>query len=357
MKLNRLYIIITMLMAIVAANCGNSPQPPKLPQYDTEEEEDVSIKRNPAFSLYDSDGQGAYQLYRNKDRIASFSFDDGRKPIDMCSYNSDCFILISETPHNDTIADSLRANAEIYKNGRRIMEFNEKFKALRLSIDEGHFYVLGKMGDSEYTVFRDGLRTITFPAQQGSQPSDIHVFGQNIYIAIQRGATTDIYKDNNKLYSLGGICQDIKVSFRGVYVLMKDSLYLDKSVLMDNEYYRYSDKEMYAVPTMIATSDKDVIVGARASFDKQHSYASLFVNKQTYTTIQPDDKHIGASENSTVCCGVAISYETYYYVTAILTPEMQMMKPIKYYYHTDHNESFTLQFDNDQARLLMFTSN
>ena len=174
---------------------------------------------------------------------------------------------------------------------------------------------------------------------------------------MQRGKTTDIYKDNNKLYSINGICKDIKVSFRGVYVLMEDTLYLDRSVLMYNEYYRHSDKEMYAFPTMIATSDKDVLVGSRASFDKLHTYAGMFVNQQTYSTIKPDDKQIGISELSTVCCGVAVSDETYYYAVAVLNPDMTMQTPITYHFCTDHSESFVLKFDNDNARLLMMTSN
>ena len=108
---------------------------------------------------------------------------------------------------------------------------------------------------------------------------------------------------------------------------------------------------------MIATNDKDVLFGAHASFDKQHTYASFFLNMQTYATIQPDDKHIGDSELSTVCCGVALSNETCYYATTILTADREIMKPITYNYYTDHNESFSLQFENENARLLMMSSN
>lgn len=357
MKNNRIIIMLATLVTAFAAGCGSSTQTQEQANTNDEATTETSTRHNPVFSLFDSDGNGSYQLYRNKDKIATLSFDDGRKPIEMCSYNEDCYILVSETPKNDTIVDTLRANAEIYKNGRRVMEFDEKLKAMNFAIDEGHFYVLGKYGNSEYTVYRDGLRILTYPLRQGSTPTDMHVFGQAVYVAMQRGKTTDVYRDNTKLYSKEGVCKDLKVSFRGVYLLMKDTLYLDKNVIMNNEYYRFSDKEMYAFPSMIATNDKDVIVGSHASFDKQHTYAGIFVNQQTYATIRPDERHIGDSDQSTECCGVAISNETYYYATTILNADMTIATPITYYYFTDHNDSFTITFENDDARLLMMTSN
>ncbi len=345
-----------MLVAIFAAGCGNSAPSQEQTSTTTEEDDEPPARRNPVFSLFDSDGQGSYQLYRNSERIASFTLEHGQKPIELCSHNDDCYLLISGSQSKDT-TDSTPHNAEILKNGRRAMELDDRLQAMHFNIDEGHFYVLGKFGDSAYTVYRDGLRVLNFPAKAGCVPADFHVFGQAIYTAMQRGKTTDIYKDNNKLYSINGICKDIKVSFRGVYVLMEDTLYLDRSVLMYNEYYRHSDKEMYAFPTMIATSDKDIFVGSRASFDKLHTYAGMFLNQQTYSTIKPDDKQIGISELSTVCCGVAVSDETYYYAVAVLNPDMTMQTPITYHFCTDHSESFVLKFDNDNARLLMMTSN
>ena len=345
-----------MLVAIFATGCGNSAPSQEQTSTTTEEDDEPPARRNPVFSLFDSDGEGSYQLYRNGERIATFTLDNGQKPVEMCSQNNDCYILIS-APQSKDSTDTLPHNAEIYKNGRRAMELDEKFEAMHFNMDEGHFYVLGKYGNSEYTVYRDGLRVLNFPIKEGSVPADIHVFGQTIYTAMQRGKVTDIYKDNQKLYSVNGICKDIKVSFRGVYVLVDDTLYVDRNVLMSNEYYRHSDKELYARPTMIATSDKNVLVGSRASFDKLHTYAGMFVNQQTYSTIKPDDKHIGTSELSTVCCGVAVSNETYYYAVAVLNPDMTMQTPITYHFCADHSESFVLKFDNDNARLLMMTSN
>jgi len=356
MKTNRLYLILAMLAAIVATGCGNSAQTQTQTNTTEEEEEEQTSRHNPVFALFDSDGQGTYQIYRNDDRIATFTLASGQKPLDFCSHNEDCYLLVSGSQGKDTI-DTMPHTAEILKNGRRIMELDESFEAMHFSMDEGHFYVLGKLDDKEYAVFRDGLRTLSFPMRQGSTPVDMHVFGQTVYVAMQHGKTTDIYKDNQKLYSVNGICKDIKVSFRGIYALMEDTLFLDRNVLMYNEYYRHSDKEMYAFPTMIAISDKNVLVGSRASFDKLHTYAGMFVNQQTYSTIKPDDKHIGTSELSTVCCGVAVSNETYYYAVAVLNPDMTMQTPITYHFCTDHSESFVLKFDNDNARLLMMTSN
>lgn len=351
-------IILAMLVAtIIAAGCGSSePTQQQANNAAVEEEEELNTRHNPVFSLFDSDGQGSYQLYRNSERIASFSLEHGQKPIELCSHNDDCYLLISGSQSKDT-TDSTPHSAEILKNGRRAMELDDRLQAMHFNMDEGHFYVLGKYGDSAYTVYRDGLRVLNFPAKAGSVPADFHVFGQVIYTAMQRGKTTDIYKDNQKLYSINGICKDIKVSFRGVYVLVNDTLFLDRNVLMTNEYYRHSDKEMYAFPTMIATSDKEIFVGSRASFDKLHTYAGMFLNLQTYSTIKPDDKQIGTSELSTVCCGVAISNETHYYAVAVLNPDMTMTTPITYHFCTDHSESFTLKFDNDNARLLMISSN
>ena len=369
MKTNRLYRILTMLVATniilamlvatitIAAGCGGSePTQQQANNAIDEEEEELNTRRNPVFSLFDSDGQGSYQLYRNSDKIATFTLEGGQKPLEMCSHGDNCYILVSRSQAKDS-TDSVSLNAAILKNGRRIIEFDDNLQAMHFNMDEGHFYVLGKLGDTEYTVYRDGLRALSFPAKDGSVPADIHVFGQTIYTAMQRGKTTDIYKDNQKLYSVNGTCKDLKVSFRGVYVLVDDTLYVDRNVLMSNEYYRHSDKELYAFPTMIATSDKNVLVGSRASFDKLHTYAGMFVNQQTYSTIKPDDKHIGTSELSTVCCGVAVSNETYYYAVAVLNPDMTMQTPITYHFCTDHSESFVLKFDNDNARLLMMTSN
>ena len=339
-----------------AAGCSNSAPTQSQTNINEEEEDDQSIRRNPVFALFDSDGQGTYQLYRNDDKIATFTLEGGQKPLEMCSHGDNCYILVSRSQAKDS-TDSVSLNAAILKNGRRIIEFDDNLQAMHFNMDEGHFYVLGKLGDTEYTVYRDGLRALSFPVKDGSVPADIHVFGQTIYTAMQRGKTTDIYKDNQKLYSVNGTCKDLKVSFRGVYVLVDDTLYVDRNVLMTNEYYRHSDKEMYAFPTMIATSDKNVLVGSRASFDKLHTYAGMFVNQQTYSTIKPDDKHIGTSELSTVCCGVAVSNETYYYAVAVLNPDMTMQTPITYHFCTDHSESFVLKFDNDKARLLMMTSN
>ena len=356
MKTTRFYIILAMLTALIAAGCGGNPQPKQQSNPMDEEIEEAPVHRNPVFSLFDIDGQGAYQLYRNGDRLASFTLDGGRKPVDICSYNDDCYILISETPNGDT-TDTNFCSAEILKNGRRAMELDEKLHVLALENCEGHFYVLGKYDNSEYVVYRDGLRVWTFPVHSDSRPVCMSVFEQIVYMAMQRGKTTDIYRDKNKLHSISGVCKEIKVSYRGVYALMSDTLYVDRNVAMKNEYYRYSDKEMYASPTMLATSDKDVLVGSRASFDNKHTYAGLFLNLQTYTTIKPDDKHIGDSDLSTVCCGVAVSGETYYYVTTILDADMAMMKPVTYYFYADHSEIFTLNFENEKARLLMITSN
>ncbi|MBO7440317.1 MAG: hypothetical protein J6U21_11650 [Bacteroidales bacterium] len=356
MKTNRIYIVLTALLTVFVASCGSSNQQQTETTNTADETADNSIWHNPVFSLFDTDGQGSYQLFRNKEKIATFSFEDGRKPLEMCSHNDDCFILVSATPQKDT-TDSIKHSAEIFKNGRRVMELDDRLEALQFDMDEGHFYVLGKYDDSEYTVYRDGLRTLTFPAKTNSRPTDLCVFGQTIYVVMQRGNSSDLYKDNNKMYSIDGHCIDLQVSFRGIYMLMEDTLYLDRNVIMYNEYYRYSDKEMYSFPSMIATNDKDVLVGAHASFDKQHTYASFFLNMQTYATIQPDDKHIGDSELSTVCCGVALSNETCYYTTTILTADKEIMKPITYNYYTDHNESFSLQFENENARLLMMSSN
>lgn len=347
--------MVLMLSAIVAG-CGSSPQPKQQTNPMSDDIEEPPTHRNPLFTLFDSDGQGAYQLYRNGDRITSFTLDGGRRPVDICSSNDDCYILISETPKGDT-TDTVWHNAEIFKNGRRAMELDEKFQALNMEMEDGHFFVLGKYDDREYVVYRDGLRILKFPAQQDCRPAGMHVFGQTVYLAMQRGKTTDIYKDKNKLFSIDGVCKGIKASSRGVYSLMTDTMYMDRNALFKHEYFRYADKEMYASPTSLATSNKDILVGTRASFDDRHTYAGIFLNQQTYTTVKPDDKHIGDSDLSTVCCGVAVSGETYYYVTTTLAADMTMMKPVTYYLYADHSELSVLSFDNENARLLMMTSN
>ena len=349
-----MFMVVVML---VNNSCSNSGQPPKLPPEGyQEEEEEAPPHRNPVFSLYESDGKGAYLVYRNSEKIATFNLGSGRKPLEMRSHNGDCFILISESRRADT-TDTSCAPAEIYKNGRRAMVMDDNFKAITFDMDAGHFYVLGRYGDSVYTVYRDGLRALTFPVRRDSKPVDMSVFGQTVYVAEQRGDMVDIYKDNNRMYNLHGVCHDLEVSLRGVYLLTNDTLYLDKSVIMHQYYYRNADKEMYADPTLLAVSDKNLLVGARSSFDKErHTYACVLLNQQPYTTVKPDNQWLGDSELNTRCCGVAISDETMYFVTTKLTPEKRQMQPVTYNYHIDHAESFALQFEDPATRLVKLAS-
>jgi len=359
------------MMAVAAAGCDRGAQPKiQNPKADESQEEHVA-HCNPVFSLFDIDGHGTYHVYRNGEKAASLTLGDGRVPIGMCTQNGDCYILVSEShkksPNRDTdttsagtpppAADSPKwSPAEIYKNGRRAMVLDDRLHAISFDMDEGHFYVLGKLGDSVYTVYRDGQRVINYPARQDGEAVDMAVFQQSVYVARQRGKSIDVYNGDKKLYSLAGKCRDLKVSLRGVYVLVDDSLYLDRSVIMHDEYYRKADKELYAKPTMIAVSEKNVLVGGRAAFDKKHTYACIFQNQQAYATIKPDSKNIGESDLSTRCCGVAVSDETMYYATTILSPDMKQESPSAYYIHTDHSESYVIKFEDSDATLLMMAS-
>ncbi|MCR5455481.1 MAG: hypothetical protein K6F33_10895 [Bacteroidales bacterium] len=353
MKTTHIYMVIALLVTAMLVGCGNSGQPREQANVSDAENEEPPVHRNPVLSLYESDS--SFFIYRNSDKIATFTLESGRVPIQMRSQNGDSFILVSESRATDS-AGSKRKPAEIFKNGRPIMELDSNLKALNFDMSERHFYVLGQLGDSVYTVYRDGLRVHSFPVGNGGKLVDMCVFQQEVYIARQRGKTVDVYKNSKKISSLPGTCVDFRVSLRGVYMLMPDTLYLDSQIIMHEEYYRNADKELYANPTHLATSDKNVIVGGRARLDKSRTYATIFHNKQTYATIKPDDKHIGDSEFCTKCCGVAISDETLYYVTTNISPDGELVQPLRYDYYTDHSASFSIQFDHNEARLLMIVS-
>jgi hypothetical protein len=345
--------VIAVLMALTALQCGNTPQQQTRNTIDYDDTEGEPARRNPAFMLFES--EGSYHLYRNSDKIASFALTQGRKPIDICAHNGDSYILISESKQKDsTNAEAIPA--EILKNGRKAMIFDEAFKAISFNMDDGHFYVLGRLGDSVNTVYRDGLRALSFPVRQDSRPVDLFVFQQSIYVAMQRGKSVDIYKDNNKIYTHPGTCRDLKVSLRGMYMLAHDSLYHDDALIMHSEYYRNAHLELFAVPTLLEASATRLFTGGRSSFDKTHTYACTFLDQQPYATIKPDEKTIGESELNTRCCGIAMSGETMYYVSENLTPDMEPVKPTSFRFFMDHDEMFSIQFGDKPATLLMMAS-
>lgn len=350
----------TMLFfAASVSSCGGGEQKPVQKAGADEQLEETPAHRNPLFSLYHSKTDGTYMIYRNGEKISTFSLGDSRRPIKMCSRNGDCFVLVSESRRADSTDSSgiaVRTPAEILKNGRRAMVMDNALKALDFDMSEGHFYVLGRLGDSVYTVYRDGLRILSYPVREGNKPVDMSVFQQTVYLAQQRGNTVDIYQGDKKISSLPGKCLDLKVSLRGVYTLVPDSLYLNNDIIMHNEFYRQGDKEMRVNPTMLATSDKNLLVGGRATFDRRHTYASVFLNQQTYATVKPDDKRLGDSDLNTLCCGVALSGETVYYVTTNLSPSKEQMQPLTFVYHIDRFENFRIQFENQDVRLLMIAS-
>jgi len=107
-----------MLVATItiAAGCGSSePTQQQANNAAEEEEEELNTRHNPVFSLFDSDGQGSYLLFRNDSKIASFTLDAGKKPLGLCSHNDDCYILVSGAQAKDT-TDTASHNAEILKN-------------------------------------------------------------------------------------------------------------------------------------------------------------------------------------------------------------------------------------------------
>lgn len=347
------YFAAAMLIATLCIGCAcTTPQQTQVNSYD-EEEAAQPAHRNPVFSLFES--ENSYHVYRDGERISSFTLSQGRRPIDIRTRYGDCYILVSESRHTDT-TDTSFAPAEILKNGRKAMILDDALTAISFDMDEGHFYVLGRLGDSVNTIYRDGLRIHSFPVQNDRRPVDMFVYEQSIYLAWQHGRQVDIYKDNNKILSHPGICKDLAVSLRGVYLLTNDSLFHDDQLIMYNEYYRNADRELYATPIMIAVNDKDIVAGCRSSFDKEHTYSCIFLNQQPYATIKPDEQSIGRSKFSTRCCGVAVSGETLYYATINLAADMLPMQPYTFRYHTDHDESFAIKFGEKKATLLMMAS-
>lgn len=382
------YMVAASLAASLAAGCGSGTQPQEaetgyVGDGDVYEQ---PARINPVMSLYESDS--SYMIYRNSEKIATFSLAEGRVPIKMCSQNGDSFILVSESRDGssthaasvpDTVDTSETADtivsadfaitavgakvsggfntpAEIFKNGRRVMSFDSRLRALDFEMCDGHFFVLGRFGDSVYTVFRDGQRIITFPVTNESKPVDMCVFQQAVYVAMQQGNTVNIFRDSQQYLSVPGIGRCIQVSLRGLYTLVVDSLFLDRVMIMDRAVFHLADREMQAIPTMIATSDKNVIAGGYAVCDQKHRYASFYVDQEAFNTIKPDDQPLGTSDLNTKCCAVAMSDETPYYVVVKLTADMKQVKPYSYVYYQDHHEIFTLNFEESEPKLLMIAS-
>ncbi len=351
MKISTITQTALILAATLAISCGGGSTPVERTNTEPEPEPE---HHNPVFSLFE--GDDSYHVYRNSERLANFPIENSRRVIDLKSYKNDCFILISEGQTQDSAAPQ-PIPPEIYKNGRKAMTFDPSLKAVAFDMDEGHFYVLGLLGDNVYTIYRDGLRVMDLAKKQDTKPVDISVFGQTIYTAMQHGSSVEIFKDKNRMFSIPGKCKDIQVSLRGVYTLCDDTLYLDNSAIMRNEYYRNADKEMHAVPKLLAVGNKHMLVGCSSSFDAEHTYCCIFKNQQPMITTSPDEQRIGKSTMSTKCVGVAISNETMYYTDIVLTPDFEPAEPLTFRYYTDHDKIFNITFTNPQTKLLFTTSN
>ncbi|MCQ2252925.1 MAG: hypothetical protein MJZ61_05695 [Bacteroidales bacterium] len=349
--MRRLYFSLFVLACLCAlAACSGDKSGQNRHQNLEDDIDNTSKPVNYVFSLFTNTGKDGYQIYRNSDKFVFFNIDESRRVVDMRAYNGDCYLLISEG-----MRDSVPVPAEIYKNGRPAIAFDRDFSAVDFDMEGGHFYVLGHYGDTVTVVFKDGARVFSTGYSSERPPVAVSISGQDIYMALQGENSVDVYKNDTKVYTYDGKCVDLRVSMLGIFMLAEDNLYRDSESIMKQEYYRYADKEMLAYPSFISLSERNCFVGSRShilNHDEKY-YACVFLNRQSYLTVKPDDKPIGVSPSQTYCAGVAICNEDVYTAVVKLNENGEPVQPLVYTYYFDNAEIFDMEFATDAKLLFM----
>lgn len=303
---------------------------------------------NYAFSLFKRAGKHNYQIYRNNEKFASFHLTDDCKPISMRIFSDDCFLLISKGE-----TDSVDKAAAIYRNGKQAMIMTPGFNATDFDINKGHFFVLGYFADSTIAIYRDGLPFIK-RERDGYTPSNMFIFKDAIYYALTKNGTTEIWKNEQKQYEIPGTCSQLEISNQGIYAYADGKTYCNEKLFMSgNNYYWFFQKDIVANPVMFSlSSDKcyTAVVGRLEDVDKQ--YAAVFVNREHYITIKPDDKPIGTSKIETKCCAVAACNNGIYYITQNIGHNESFKEPV-YHYYFNKQEEFTIQPTDSIAEFIM----
>lgn len=344
--------MLAMLMLLCAACAGGNGG--NTESVDSNREDKASkVAIYPVFSLYENTGRDGYQIYKNDSRLASINVPESRKVVAMRAYKTDCYVLLSRYG-----ADSASMiSAEIYKNGRPAMQFEPSFDAIDMDIEGGHFYVLGT--DTQHNsvvVYRDGIRVLDMPCPARQKPCRLSSYSQDVFVAIQGPDSVSIMKNGEtQLASFKGTCTEFKVSHMGYYTIADSMLYSDMERIMYNEYYRWADRELFAIPQFLSLTDRDCYVGCQSYLGSKY-FACIFKNKGALTTILPDSKHIGDSDLQTYCAGVAAceggNYSAYYRMDA----DGNSLMPVVYRYYFESEEKFSIDFGENKARLLFMAT-
>ncbi len=316
-------------------------------------------KETSVFSLFKQDNKDGLQLYHNSNRLATISIDNDREVLAMEAYKSSCYLLVSQLATDSAIVKP----SEIYKNGRPAMTFDSAFVAKDMDINEGHFYVMGNMaGCDTIIVYRDGIKELTIPSSH-RKACGMGSFKQDIYVAFQAHDSVEITKNGDKIGTVPGLCRDFQVSHIGYYTLTDSAVYSDLHRIMQHqEYYRNADKELLATPMFLSISNTNCYVGAHATIINDFGqftgkyYAAVFRNKEGFLTIKPDSNPLGPSDLQTRCAGVATSDDMNYTASYRVNSEGKPLTPCTFQYYLNDMEKFTIDFGDNNARLLMMVA-
>jgi hypothetical protein len=334
------------IVAIVVAAC--SGQSEQQTSSNNNQEEITPTKRPPVFSLFNNKERDRYQIYRNTDKLTSFSLTSGQYPLRMHSYHGDCYILVSRQIDSTGIK-----SAEILKNGKPAMSFDSLFSVTDFDMDNGHFYVLGSFGDTSIYVLRDGIKNLSIKRKPNHIPLKISIFKQDIFVAIQHNDSVEIYRNDKHEFSLPGRCSDMRASYMGIFTVAGDTVFRDKKSFMWRRKYQAFDTELLAaVPQMITLTNSNCYIGTTSTIDGEKTYTCIFRWQQNYTTTKPDDKPIGKSALSTTFAGITACGETEVYFASItLDEKMNPVIPREIHYFLNRDECFKIPLESADMQL------
>lgn len=340
--------VLCMIAAAAMIGCSG-PAPQNKQDSGQAEPQDQKKKEPPVFSLFKQYDKSGYQLYHNSNKLATIAIDDNREVLAMKTYKGCAYLLISQLASDTAIIQP----SEIYKNGRPAMTFDSSFAAIDMVIYEGHFYVMGKKGSSDtIMVYRDGIEELAMQADH-RKACKLGTFRQDIYVAFQKGDSVEITRNGNVISSMAGQCRGFDVSHMGYYTLTDSEVYRDRDCIMKHEYYRHSDKELFADPMYISLDNANCYVGSQAQLDAQHYYGAVFRNNEAFLTIRPDNKNLGQSDILTRCVGVSSCGDGCCYSASYLTDiNGRQLTPTTFDFYYNSNKVFSIDFVDTEAKLL-----
>ncbi|MBQ5541220.1 MAG: hypothetical protein IIU03_13395 [Bacteroidales bacterium] len=341
---NIFYIFSGIFLFLMS--CAPSQEQQNTIEDDYEPETEKVQQKKCIYSLFFDNTKNNYQLYRNNEKYAIFSTARGMNPIAIDAFSGDCYILVSGQK-----SDTLPPVSEILKNGRQAIVFGEGFSAKDFCIRKGHFYAVGCFGDSVITVFKDGLRCLTVE-RNGKTPVKISVNNENIFWAAEKGGKTEIYRNEELLYSIEGKCSNFEVADCGIHAMISGKIYCDGKIFMEGgNSYKFLNNDLTASPVCFSLSDRTCYTGVSSKLESNgHLLAGVFKYRDPFVTVKPDDKVLGKSDYQTECCAISATGNGVYFVTInFRTPER---KQNIFHYYFDTEEFFSIETAGDYVKLL-----